>query len=115
MNSRQKGREGENIAVDFLLERKYKIVERNFALKTGEIDIIAELDSTLHFIEVKCWNVYERDSLGYAVDSLKIKKIKDTSLFFLHTHSGYDDYNIRYDLIFVSGKTGEVDHIVNAY
>ena len=115
MNTRQKGRDGETAAVEYLLEKRYRIVKRNFALRSGEIDIIAEQDKNLHFIEVKTWKVYGKDSLAYSIDRNKIKKIKETSLFFLHTHSGFDDYNIRYDLIFVSGTTGEIDHIENAY
>ncbi|MBU1179023.1 YraN family protein [Patescibacteria group bacterium] len=53
------GKTGEDIAVKHLVKHKYKILERNYRKKWGEIDIIAEsFDKTqnkkiLHFIEVK--------------------------------------------------------------
>ena len=48
------GQFGENIACGYLVKNKYKIVERNFRQKWGEIDIIAKApDKTLVFVEVK--------------------------------------------------------------
>ncbi len=52
--SRFFGQNSEKRAVEFLQERGFKIVERNFyASKLGEIDIIALKGNVLHFIEVK--------------------------------------------------------------
>ena len=42
MNGVEKGRRGEDLAVAFLLERGYRILQRNWRKKTGEIDIIAD-------------------------------------------------------------------------
>jgi len=44
---------GENIACEFLVKRGFKIIGRNYLKKWGEIDIIAEKEGILHFIEVK--------------------------------------------------------------
>jgi putative endonuclease len=44
---------GEKIAADYLTDRGYAIRERNFRTREGEIDIIAEKDGTLVFIEVR--------------------------------------------------------------
>ncbi len=50
----QLGQLGENIALEYLVDNKYKIIERNFRQKWGEIDIIAKApDKTLVFVEVK--------------------------------------------------------------
>ena len=50
----QFGQLGENIACEYLVENGYKIIERNFRQKWGEIDIIAKApDKTLVFVEVK--------------------------------------------------------------
>lgn len=48
------GAEGEDVAMDYLREQGYTIVERNWR-RGGhmELDIVAERDATLHFIEVK--------------------------------------------------------------
>jgi putative endonuclease len=55
MNNRScLGQLGENIACGYLVKNKYKIIERNFRQKWGEIDIIAKApDKTLVFVEVK--------------------------------------------------------------
>ncbi len=54
LSSRSFGKFNEDRAIDFLQEREFKIVDRNFyASKLGEIDIIALKNNTLHFIEVK--------------------------------------------------------------
>ena len=47
------GEIGENIAVKFLVKHGFSILERNYTKKWGEIDIVAEKDSKLYFIEVK--------------------------------------------------------------
>jgi len=47
------GRSGEDRACEFLESRGYKIIERNFRLRQGEVDIIAEKDEIIFFVEVK--------------------------------------------------------------
>ncbi|KKQ83473.1 MAG: hypothetical protein UT07_C0004G0027 [Parcubacteria group bacterium GW2011_GWB1_38_8] len=44
---------GENIACEFLKRRGFKIIDRNYLKKYGEIDIVAEKDTVIHFVEVK--------------------------------------------------------------
>lgn len=51
--SQKKGEIGENIAVMFLVKHGYAVIDRNVTKKWGEIDIVAQKDKTLHFIEVK--------------------------------------------------------------
>ena len=52
-NKKEVGRLGEDIACIFLQQRGFRIIERNFLRKWGEIDIVAIKDSVLTFIEVK--------------------------------------------------------------
>ncbi|MCX6751884.1 MAG: YraN family protein [Candidatus Nomurabacteria bacterium] len=47
------GEIGENIAVKFLMKHGFLILDRNYTKKWGEIDIIAEKENKLYFIEVK--------------------------------------------------------------
>ena len=47
------GNIGERLAARFLMEKGYKIIETNYRKKWGEIDIVAEFDGVLHFVEVK--------------------------------------------------------------
>ena len=47
------GEVGENIAVRFLMKHNFSILGRNYTKKWGELDIVAEKDNKLYFIEVK--------------------------------------------------------------
>jgi putative endonuclease len=51
--SKQVGALGEKVAAEYLRRHEFSIVDRNVARKTGELDIIAEKEDTLHFVEVK--------------------------------------------------------------
>ncbi len=57
--SRAKGNIAEDKAVEFLYDKGFSIIERNFYSRFGEIDIIALKDDVLHFIEVKSGEDYE--------------------------------------------------------
>ena len=63
------GKIGENIAKTFLMKQGFSIVEQNYRILQGEIDIIAKKDSTLHFIEVKSLKVRDCNH----IDNLVIK------------------------------------------
>lgn len=52
---------GENIACRFLVKHGFMILDRNYNKKWGEIDIVAEKDKAVHFIEVKTVVSYETD------------------------------------------------------
>ncbi|MFC1757021.1 YraN family protein [Patescibacteria group bacterium] len=58
------GKAGERLAVKHFVKHKFKILEQNYWKKFGEIDIIAEKDKILHFIEVKTVS-YETDFDNY--------------------------------------------------
>ena len=47
------GNLGESIACEYLRRHGFKIRDRNIARKTGELDVIAEKENVLHFVEVK--------------------------------------------------------------
>ena len=50
---RKTGNLGEDLACRFLMKHEFNISERNYLKKCGEIDIIADKGSKIHFIEVK--------------------------------------------------------------
>ncbi|MCK5059536.1 MAG: YraN family protein [Candidatus Pacebacteria bacterium] len=59
-NRKKVGDIGENIATKFLIKKGFRVLSRNYLKPFGEIDIIAEIKGTLHFIEVKtvsCENI----------------------------------------------------------
>ncbi len=47
------GETGEKVAAQFLMKQGFSIIETNYTKKWGEIDIVAEIDGCIHFVEVK--------------------------------------------------------------
>lgn len=111
--NRIKGMIGEEQAIKFLKKKKYKILERNYKNKVGEIDIIALDKKTLVFVEVK-----ERETLAFgrpseAVDERKQHKIRKTSTLYLIENDLYEKCEIRFDVIEILGD--QISHIENAF
>lgn len=67
------GKDGEQMAVNWLIAKGYTILHRNWRYKYYEIDIIAAKDQLLHFVEVKARS---STRLGYPEDSVTKKKFK---------------------------------------
>ncbi|MDP2655878.1 MAG: YraN family protein [bacterium] len=53
LTTKEVGNLGENVACEYLRRHGFSIRDRNYVKKTGELDIIAEKENTLHFVEVK--------------------------------------------------------------
>jgi len=68
------GNTGEALAVKYLMERGYKILQQNWRHSHWEVDIIAEKDSILHFIEVK---TRRTKKYGYPEEAVNNKKIQN--------------------------------------
>jgi len=109
------GKIGEDIATRYLEQIGYEIIQRNFACKIGEIDIIAKDKEEIVFVEVKT-----RASALYglpkeAVDQTKKKHIYRSAEFYIYIRH-LENYSVRIDVIEVYKKQGKfkVNHIKNA-
>ncbi len=109
------GKIGENFAEDYLKGKGYRIIERNFRQKLGELDVVAVAsDKTLVFIEVKTMREGElrpEDQMSFS----KMKKFKRVaSLYAGFRHDLVDDgKGWRMDVIALT-KTGN-SFLVNHY
>jgi putative endonuclease len=115
MNRWVKGREGERRAEQYLSERGYTVLERRFRSRRGEIDLIAEKENRIVFVEVKNWAYLDRADLEYAIDRRKQERIVATSRQYLHAHPQLERKHFRYDVILVSPNTPQVIHYENAF
>ncbi len=109
------GKRGEDIAENYLKKRGYKILARNFRIKGGEVDIIAEKDGEVVFVEVKTRSSEEFMPVIEAVDFHKRKRIRKAAEVFLLAKGLYAK-PCRFDVItiVVSGrKVLSFDHIRN--
>lgn len=114
ISRKHKGFHGENLACQELMKMGLKIIERNFKSPYGEVDIVVEHKEELIFIEVKYWDSFLLADLEYAVNEKKRRRIINTSLYFLEKNRQYENYALRYDVFFLTGKS-EKYYIKNAF
>ena len=108
VNTREIGNKYENKSVEILVKEEYKILERNYQNRFGEIDIIAEKNKEIVFIEVK-YRKTSKFGYGYeAVDRRKIMKILKLANYYIQSKK-YQDYKIRFDCMSYLGD--ELDWI----
>ena len=92
------GKKGEDIATQFLIENGYKIIDRNFSSKQGEIDIIAKEKEEYVFIEVKARKNKKYGDPIEAIDKNKINHIKKSIKYYLYINNLENEF-IRIDII----------------
>jgi putative endonuclease len=96
--SREKGNLSEDKAYRFLLQNNFIVLDRNFYSRFGEIDIVAQKDGVIHFIEVKSALDYE-----LAVQNItksKLSKLIKTGDVYLKKNAL--NVNYMYDAIIVT-------------
>lgn len=93
---RQKlGRYGEMLACEFLMRRGYKIIDKNYRTRGGEIDIIAKEGEVLVFVEVKTRTNNKFGAPEEAIDFYKQNKLAKTAEYYLVYHNVPEtDYRI---------------------
>jgi putative endonuclease len=104
----QFGREGESAAVSFLKKKGYRILEKNFRSKVGEIDIIAEQDGVIVFVEVKARTDHEFGHPLNALTPKKQKKIIQTAQSFL-ARKRISDKPMRFDVVALTSDAESPD------
>jgi putative endonuclease len=106
--NREKGGRGEKIAEKFLKKKGYKIVEKNWGNKFGEIDLIGVEEETVVFVEVKMKSGDEFGSPEEMVGRKKMEQIRRMAEVYLMEKGGWKRYiGFRIDIVCISGKEGE--------
>ena len=114
LNKKTIGDIGEDVACKYLKKLKYKIIERNFRTRTGEIDIIAKEKNTIVFVEVK---TRSNNNYGLPIESVNIKKQKHLASaikYYLHINH-IQNISIRFDVveIYIVNNKYIINHIKN--
>lgn len=110
------GNLAENLAADFLTQKNYKILVRNFRYQRAEVDIIAEFEDLIVVVEVKARSYNSLIEPQEAVTKKKIKSILLCSDFFMTENS--IDKEVRFDIItVVPDEAGKlvIEHIEDAF
>ncbi len=110
------GRQGELRAASFLRSHRYQILEQNYRFARGEIDIIAEKDDVLVFVEVKTSTSEAFGEPETWVTEAKQKQIGMVAERYLQEKE-IDEQDCRFDVIAVhiDGGGSRLKHIENAF
>ena len=115
-NTKKLGSNGEQRAADYLISKNYKILHRNWRTRRGEIDIIAQIDDTIVFVEVKTLPSGSLETLEHILGKIKQKRIAETTKRFLNLYRQYNDSYIRFDVIVIDMPGFDsVYHLENAF
>lgn len=110
------GRFGEDLAAKHLKSLGFKIIERNFRSRVGEIDIIVQEKNTLVFIEVKTRFGDKYGKPEEAITPWKIKSIIRTAQFYKMIRPKLPE-SLRVDAIVIelspAGKVERLEHLQN--
>lgn len=111
------GRYGESIATQLLIDRGYRILERNWRCSHGEIDIVAATDTTLVVCEVKTRSSIAFGQPAEAVDRTKAGRLRLLAAQYLSDHPGHWAA-VRFDVVSVvrpPAGPAQVQHLVAAF
>ena len=119
MNSRERGNWGEEKAANFLKRRGYKIIDRNCRYRQGEIDIVAQKNDLIVFVEVKLRKNADYAEAREFVTPAKQQRVIAAAQMWLQQNDC--ELQPRFDVIEIYAPNGEkslsvkVNHLINAF
>ncbi|HIJ91483.1 MAG: YraN family protein [Desulfobulbaceae bacterium] len=111
------GQQGETLASRYLSRQGYRVILRNYRTKQGEIDIVAEEQGVLVFVEVKTRRSQQCGHPFEAVTPAKCRQISKAALQYL-AETGREGQPARFDVVAISfsGENAPVVELVkNAF
>lgn len=116
MDNKELGKEGERMAAEYLQGKGYRIIQRNYIKRSGEIDIISfDTDNSEYvFVEVKTRRNKSFGDPEDSVDDYKLEKITETAENWL-SDNDIDDMDWRIDIISIEWDNGRynIRHLEN--
>ncbi len=101
------GEAAELACANFLQQQGLRLLSRNYRFKGGEIDLILQQGSSLLiFVEVRMRNHLHFGSGAESVTPSKQRRITRTTLHYLQKHPALQEFDIRFDVISVTGQPG---------
>ncbi len=109
------GKEGEQIAADFLLKKGYTISYRNYRYLKAEIDIIAIKDDIVAIVEVRSRSSDFIENIAETITPKKIKLLVMAADYYML--SSDLDFEVRFDIITIlkNSKQFKIEHLENAF
>ncbi len=115
-STRERGQEAEQAAARFLERQGYRVLDRNFTTKFGEIDLICEKDGILVFVEVRSL----RSRTFHPLQTLtraKMDRVRKAAEWYLTKTKQWGSRSCRFDIVGAvrEGESWEILHIPDAY
>lgn len=117
LSTRQRGLEMEELAANFLEQQGIKIITRNFSCKIGEIDIIANDNTHLIFVEIRFRKNQRYGGALASINTRKQHKLIHTAQFFLKTKRLLQNSPCRFDVIAITlhNEKPSLEWVQNAF
>ena len=116
--AKQTGARGEAIARRYLRQQGYQIIDANWSSVFGELDIVAERDATLAFVEVKTRRATDTESALAGITAAKRERMVKAVYQYLYENELDPDTAWRIDVIAVAlndGRPPLLDHVEDAF
>jgi len=112
MSTAEQGRRGEDRVAELLADRGYRIVDRNYRCKLGEVDLIAFERDTLVFVEVRTRSRGDHGSALETVGAAKQRRIARVAQHYIAMRRPRFD-RCRFDVVGITGD--DVTVVVDAF
>lgn len=111
------GGEGEDLAESFLKSEGFRIVERNFRCKGGEVDLIVWRKEEIHFVEVKARGSKAFGDPLESIGEAKQRRISQAAQIFLLKNPVFDKHQKNFSVITVNSSVTppQIEFIPNAF
>lgn len=109
MRSKDLGLQGEDLALEYLKGQGCRLLDRNYRLKSGEIDLVVMDRGCLCFVEVKARRAY--DVPQEAVSAVKQRKLTRVAQVYLKDKYKSVDVRCRFDVIAIEEKEDGSRHV----
>ncbi|MFT7651678.1 MAG: putative endonuclease [Candidatus Azotimanducaceae bacterium] len=107
-STRRQGQEAEQLACTYLEHRGLQLITKNFACKTGEIDLILHDRSAIQrhilvLVEVRSRNTMRFGGAAASVTPAKQRRLQRTALYFCKRFRIYAEWPMRFDVVAIDG------------
>ena len=99
------GKLGEELAVGFIIQRGFAMLERNWRYKHCEVDIIASKEKMLYFFEVKTRTGLQLTKPETSVTNKKMNKLKEAAAEYLYQHPDWK--YLQFNVLAITLHAGE--------
>jgi putative endonuclease len=111
--TREQGQYTEILACQYLENKGFKLIEKNFNCRMGEIDLIMKDEDSLVFVEVRYRKNNNFGSGAESITASKQSKLIKTASLYLQRHDKLNKYPSRFDVVSITGfiETSNIDNM----